>query len=389
MALPLTLRQVQQQQGVIIDTRNSALFNGWPMGLTGTSGHEPGAWHLASDWLDKMDDEALLAWSASRCLTPNSVIALYGEGCERVAERLRQSGLNAAFILSDALTEPSRLVSLPGFRQRVPLQWLHQLMHGKPVAAKPAGEWRVIEVITGEINACVHIPGTAYLDIRQLESGPLWNVVPPLQLRSVLEAQAIRSDTPVILYGHNLLATARAAHILLYAGVEDVRMLDGNPRVDAFCWQHAGAPATSPPADFGKPVPAQPKLLINRVQAQGMLQREDAALVSIRSWQEHSGQVSGYAYISAQGDIPGARWGHAGQGKNGMQDFLNPDGTLRSAEEITAMWQAQNITPEQDVAFYCGTGWRASLAFMCARAMGWPRIAVYDGGWFEWSQFYE
>jgi thiosulfate/3-mercaptopyruvate sulfurtransferase len=120
-----------------------------------------------------------------------------------------------------------------------------------------------------------------------------------------------------------------------------------------------------------------------------MLQREDAALVSIRSWQEHSGQVSGYAYISAKGDIPGARWGHAGQGKNGMQDFLNPDGTLRSAEEITAMWQAQNITPEQDVAFYCGTGWRASLAFMCARSMGWPRIAVYDGGWFEWSQFYK
>jgi 3-mercaptopyruvate sulfurtransferase SseA len=30
------------------------------------------------------------------------------------------------------------------------------------------------------------------------------------------------------------------------------------------------------------------------------------------------------------------------------------------------MWQACNITPDQHVAFYCGTGWRASLAFMCA-----------------------
>ena len=40
MALPLTLRQIQQQQGVIIDTRNSALFNGWPMGLTGTRSEE-------------------------------------------------------------------------------------------------------------------------------------------------------------------------------------------------------------------------------------------------------------------------------------------------------------------------------------------------------------
>ncbi len=23
--------------------------------------------------------------------------------------------------------------------------------------------------------------------------------------------------------------------------------------------------------------------------------------------------------------------------------------------------------------------------FMYARAMGWPHVAVYDGGWYEWS----
>ncbi len=31
------------------------------------------------------------------------------------------------------------------------------------------------------------------------------------------------------------------------------------------------------------------------------------------------------------------------------------------------------------------TGWRASETFMYARAMGWPHVAVYDGGWYEWS----
>ncbi|MEJ2247847.1 MAG: rhodanese-like domain-containing protein, partial [Acidobacteriota bacterium] len=35
--------------------------------------------------------------------------------------------------------------------------------------------------------------------------------------------------------------------------------------------------------------------------------------------------------------------------------------------------------------FYCGTGWRASEAFFYAYLMGWERISVYDGGWFEWS----
>ena len=28
-------------------------------------------------------------------------------------------------------------------------------------------------------------------------------------------------------------------------------------------------------------------------------------------------------------------------------------------------------------------GWRASETWFYAYLMGWPRIAVYDGGWFE------
>ena len=44
------------------------------------------------------------------------------------------------------------------------------------------------------------------------------------------------------------------------------------------------------------------------------------------------------------------------------------------------------ITPDKWVAFYCGTGWRASETWFYAYLQGWDRIAVYDGGWFEWSQ---
>jgi thiosulfate/3-mercaptopyruvate sulfurtransferase len=38
-----------------------------------------------------------------------------------------------------------------------------------------------------------------------------------------------------------------------------------------------------------------------------------------------------------------------------------------------------------DIPFYCGTGWRGSEAFYNAWLMGFPRISVYDGGWYEWS----
>jgi hypothetical protein len=69
-----------------------------------------------------------------------------------------------------------------------------------------------------------------------------------------------------------------------------------------------------------------------------------------------------------------------------MGEYQRADGTLRTAQEIQAFWRHAGIHAGQHVAFYCGTGWRASLAFFCAWVMGWERICVYDGGWFEWSR---
>ena len=63
-----------------------------------------------------------------------------------------------------------------------------------------------------------------------------------------------------------------------------------------------------------------------------------------------------------------------------------PDNTMRAYPEIAASWAEASITPEKWVAFYCGTGWRASETWLYALLMGWPRAAVYDGGWFEWSK---
>jgi thiosulfate/3-mercaptopyruvate sulfurtransferase len=44
------------------------------------------------------------------------------------------------------------------------------------------------------------------------------------------------------------------------------------------------------------------------------------------------------------------------------------------------------ITADKQVAFSCGTGWRAAETWFYAYLMGWERIAVYDGSWFEWSK---
>jgi thiosulfate/3-mercaptopyruvate sulfurtransferase len=59
---------------------------------------------------------------------------------------------------------------------------------------------------------------------------------------------------------------------------------------------------------------------------------------------------------------------------------------MKPAADIARMWGSSGIHAGRQTVFYCGTGWRASLAFFYAWLMGWEHIAVYDGGWCEWSR---
>ncbi|ADO48845.1 sulfurtransferase [[Enterobacter] lignolyticus] len=392
MSSSLSLSQLQQKNGIAIDTRPSAFYNGWPQTLKGTEGHEPAALNLSASWLSAMSDAQLAAWIKQHQLKPQTPLALYGDDRDNpaVAERLKKAGMTHVTLLSDALQQPARLQKLAHFEQLVYPQWLHDLQQGKTVAAAPAGEWKVIEAAWGapKFYLLNHIPGADYIDTNEVESEPLWNKVSDADLKAMMAKHGIRHDTTVILYGRDVYAAARVAQILLYAGVKDVRLLDGGWQA----WSDAGLPVergtpggVKPAPDFGAPIPGQPQLMLDMQQARGLLHRQDASLVSIRSWPEFIGSTSGYSYIKPKGEIAGARWGHAGSDATHMEDFHNPDGTMRSADDITAMWSAWHIQPSQQVAFYCGTGWRASEAFMYARAMGWPHVAVYDGGWYEWS----
>ena len=262
-----------------------------------------------------------------------------------------------------------------------------------PVEAPPPGDWRLFEVgfDNAELFLSGHIPGAGHIDTRELEQEPLWNKVSDQALLHLLLKNGIRHDTTVVLYGRNSLTAARAAHLMLYAGVRDVRLLDGGLAAwNAACLPlEDGRPLRRPAAsDFGRAFPARPDYLITTQQVKTLLLQPDGALASIRTWDEFTGKTSGYSFIEARGEIPGARWGRAGHGGNvnSMSEFHHPDGTMKASSVISGFWNAAGIHSGQQTAFYCGTGWRASLAFFYAWLMNWERISVYDGGWYEWSR---
>jgi len=116
-----------------------------------------------------------------------------------------------------------------------------------------------------------------------------------------------------------------------------------------------------------------------------MLTSHGAELVCVRSWPELIGEVSGYNYIEKKGRIPGAIFGDCGTDAYHMENYRNVDHTTREFHEIEESWIKKGITPDKHLAFYCGTGWRGSEAWFNAWLLGWPRVSVYDGGWFEWS----
>jgi len=279
-------------------------------------------------------------------------------------------------------------------RQLAAPAWLAMLIDGAHVEAPPSPDWRLLEVGCGTaaLFEHAHIPGASYIDAGKFECEPLWNKVDDKVLLGMLLSHGVRHDTTVVLYGRNNLAAARLAHLLLYAGVEDVRLLDGGFAL----WEAGGHACAQGPvrlaaghavAEFGVAFPAHPEYLIGTRQARALLSTADGALVSIRSEAEFLGKVSGYSYIAARGDIPGARWGRAGADGdvNSMSAYHLADGRMKPAAEIVLQWREQGIVEGLRIGFYCGTGWRASMAFFYAWLMGWPRISVYDGGWLEWT----
>ncbi|WP_081933880.1 sulfurtransferase [Massilia sp. 9096] len=282
---------------------------------------------------------------------------------------------------------------LARWRQLVAPDWIAALVAGAPVEAAPPEEWRLFEVGCDDLDAFGngHIPGAGYLDTMRFEHGPLWNKVDDTTLERLLCELGIRHDTTVVLVGRNPLAAARVAHLLLYAGVTDVRLLDGG--FDA--WRRAGLALEAGPgrcwpavARFGATLPMRREYLLNMAATRALPAHGDATLASIRTRAEYLGETSGYSYIDARGDIPGALWGQAGADGdvNSMSAYQDAAGCMKPASEIAAMWEAGGIVPGRRTVFYCGTGWRASLAFFYAWLMGWEHIAVFDGGWCEWSR---
>ncbi len=394
----------------LLDVRSIDAYNGWRLRDEPRGGHIQGASSFPATWTRYID---WLDIAKAKRLAPDLRLIIYGydtDTAAKVAERFVRAGFDDVSVYDGFRAEWSpnpalAMQRLPRYRQLVPAGWLATLLRTGTAPEYDHPRFLVCHAHYQNRDAydAGHIPGAVELDTNWLESADTWNCRSPEELRRALEAVGITHDTTVILYGRfsfpdnadafpgssaGQLAALRCALIMLYAGVQDVRVLNGGLQA----WLDAGLSTTTeetppcPVADFAARVPGRPELVVDLPQAKEILRAPDKNLVCVRSWREYIGQVSGYHYVEKKGRIPGAVFGNCGSDAYHMENYRNLDHTMREYHEIEAIWAEAGITSDKTNAFYCGTGWRGSEAFFHAWLMNWPHVAVFDGGWLAWSR---
>jgi 3-mercaptopyruvate sulfurtransferase SseA len=305
----------------IVDVRPMAAYNGWRLDGAPRGGHVLGAVSFPAAWLRSVDDPEIDRLLRTKGITPERLVVLYGNDVQDVvglAGRLEAWGLPSVRIHADgwsawAADETLPIEKLPNHDKLVHIAWLRQVLAGERPEAAPRGRFVLFHVNFGvpEEYADGHIPGAQYLDTNWLEDPADWNRRAPQELEAALTGLGITSDATVVLYGRDTvghanekwpgrragqIAATRAAMILRYAGVDDVRLLDGGYD----WWVEAGYPLEdvdrppAPVAAFGAPIPSRPEVIVDLDGAKAILADPDgAALVSVRSWKEHIGKVSG------------------------------------------------------------------------------------------------
>ena len=227
-----------------------------------------------------------------------------------------------------------------------------------------------------------HIPGAVFFDIDDLsdEKSSLPHMLPStIKFSSRMKKMGIGDGMKVVVYdSQGLFSAARVWWTFRAMGHEDVAVLDGGlPK-----WKGEGREL-----DDGLPMkrferhftPLQNMGLIRDLHdIQEIVAKKHVQLVDARP----AGRFKG----TEPEPRPGIRSGHIPGSRNvPSTSVLNADGTMKSREELLAIFTAADIDPSAPVVTTCGSGVTASILSLALAVIGQTNAAVYDGSWTEWG----
>jgi thiosulfate/3-mercaptopyruvate sulfurtransferase len=231
-----------------------------------------------------------------------------------------------------------------------------------------------------------HIPNSILFDWKRDINDPLTrNILSRDDCSTLLQKAGINDSTTLILYGDfNNWFAAFAFWVFEYYGMKNTKIMNGGRKK----WLEEDRPISKeipsfPMGNF-KPTAPNPALRAFLSQVRESLELDKTKRIDVRSPQEFTGEITAPAEYPTEhaqrgGHIPGAvniPWAKA----------VNDDGTFKSADELTKLYQTVGITPDKEIITYCRIGERSSHTwFVLKHLLGYPDVKNYDGSWTEWG----
>ena len=227
-----------------------------------------------------------------------------------------------------------------------------------------------------------HIPGALFFDINDVadKSNPLPHMLPStVQFASQMKKMGIGDGMRVVAYDSvGLYSAARVWWMFRTMGHEDVVVLNGGlPK-----WKAEGREVTA------QPTPQKSERHFTPRFNAGLVRDIDDIQSIVRNGGEQIIDARAAGRFKAEAPEPrkGLRSGHMPGALNlPFPTLLNEDGTLKSADELRAAFNAAGVDPRQPAVTTCGSGVTACVLSLALAVIGNSDVPVYDGSWSEWG----
>ena len=240
--------------------------------------------------------------------------------------------------------------------------------------------WRLGGPPPAELYASGHLPGAIGVDLDHDLAAPVGDgrlgrhpLPEPGALQAVLRRWGIDEDSSVVAYDDaDGSSAARAWWLLRWAGLRDVRVLDGG----IAAWTAAGLPLTTdvPAPEPGNVVVRPGTMPVLDAHGVAELVACGGALLDARVEPRYRGEVEPVDPVA--GHIPGARSAPAAGN-------LDASGRFLGAERLRERFAGLGVESGGLVGAYCGSGVTAAQEVLALHLAGIP-AALYAGSWSEW-----
>ncbi|MDA3039041.1 MAG: sulfurtransferase [Actinomycetota bacterium] len=199
----------------------------------------------------------------------------------------------------------------------------------------------------------------------------------------LLGQSGIAEETMVVVCSDHRALGAWGFWFLKMIGHDRVRVLDGGMEK----WRREARPLTTDVPDVdaveSHSTVHEHRRRILLEQVLQAVDNSESVLLDVRTPEEWRGEI----FVVAPPQ-PGERGGHIpGAVHLYYESALNDDGTFKTDDELSEMYQAHGLHPGKQIITYCAVGMRSAHAwFVLSQLLGWPNVSSFDGSWNQWGR---